>query len=242
MLTIASFEIEVQNPLDDVLNGSIQLLGSKFSWNNKKQIVKFQATEAGLYQDTLVLTATKAEVVKVPLEVKVNAELIPQITVSPDKWEVTLNLEVNKEVKAEQPVVIEALQLINPLNVSIQGGDDSKFKWDAANQKVTFSSKAAGVFEDTLVVSSEGAETKKVALKAVVNTPGPQLSVKPAEWKTSVELVNGEAKAERSISINGIYLISWPEAAIKEAITTNRQIGLVPLGKVYKVVLPFTCV
>ena len=214
---IKDFEIEVQDPLDDVLNGSIQLLGSKFSWNNKKQIVKFQATEAGLYQDTLVLTATKAEVVKVPLEVKVNAELIPQITVSPDKWEVTLNLEVNKEVKAEQPVVIEALQLINPLNVSIQGGDDSKFKWDAANQKVTFSSKAAGVFEDTLVVSSEGAETKKVALKAVVNTPGPQLSVKPAEWKTSVELVNGEAKAERSISINGIYLISWPEAAIKEA-------------------------
>ena len=181
-----------------------------------KLVVTLKASKTGIYKGLITLKAKGAEDEQVTLFAYVKLP-DPTISVNPNEWNKELNLEAGKATSAEQPIVIIAKYLIDDLNVAIQGGQASKFAWDEAAQKVTFTSKTAGTFRDTLVISSEGAETVKVPLNVVVAVPDPSLIVKPAEWKTTVTLENGVAKAERPISIRGLFLISDITAVIKEA-------------------------
>ena len=184
-----------------------------------KLVVKLTAQKAGLYNAVATLKAAGAE----NQEVKLSAYVKwpdPIISVKPAEWSINLTMQVVNGVtsaQAEKAVVISSKYLIDDLNVAIKGGKSSKFAWDEENQKVTFYSTVAGAFKDTLVVSSEGAETQKVPLSAIVQMPAPQLTVKPGEWKTSIELQDGKAEAERSFSISGKYLIADIAIAIKEA-------------------------
>ena len=183
-----------------------------------KLVVMFTAQKAGLYNAVATLKAEGAE----NQEVKLSAYVKwpdPVISVKPAEWSVNLTMQVvngTAFAQAEKAVIISSKYLIDDLNVAIQG-KNSKFAWDEENQKVTFYSTVAGAFKDTLVVSSEGAQTQKVPLYAIVQMPAPQLTVKPGEWKTSIELQDGKAEAERSFSISGKYLIADIAIAIKEA-------------------------
>ena len=180
-----------------------------------KVVVTLTAQKTGIYKGTATLKVKGADSKEVSLFAYVKLP-DPTITVNPGEWNVNLNLEAGKETSAEQQFVIIGKYLIDDLNISIMG-KDSKFAWDGDAQKVTFSSKVAGTFRDTLMIASEGAETKKVALCAVVATPDPTLTVKPTAWKTVASLENGKATAERPISIRGMFLISDIEVSIKEA-------------------------
>lgn len=179
-----------------------------------KLVIKMTAKTAGLYNAIATLKAKGAENVQVQLSAYV-AMPDPVITVKPTEWKINLTKEIAGSVEAEQAIVIVSKYLIDEVYVAIQSGKN--FAWDADNQKVTFQTDEIGVYKDTLVISSEGAETVKVPLSAEVAFPTPVITIKPGEWKTTIELVDGKAEAERPFSISGKRLLSDINVAIKEA-------------------------
>ena len=297
-----AFEVTLTN----IAAYSAKIEGEKkdnFSWNERRELVKFNATAAGTYKATLVFSAKGVADVRVPLEITVKA---PELSVSPDKWVVENLLIKNREAKAEQAFSILGSNLQGDVETRIQGGSTNGFSWDGT--KVTFKSSETGEFYDTLLVSTQGVETVKVPLfvnvsrpvitaedvdfehvslvnaangiekeaivtvspaddwsftvggtnkaafentekkdgklvvklqtntigiysatitikaadaldkvinlSAVVDVPEAVLEVIPSEWKETVKLENGVAKAEHQISANAVFAFSKPEGRL----------------------------
>ena len=268
-----------------------------FTWNDKKELVKFNATAAGTYKATLVFSAKGVADVNVPLEITVKA---PELSVSPLSWEGEKLMIKNGKAEAEKAFSIIGSYLQGDVEIKIKG-TDSKFEWNGTKKAVTFLSRETGTFSDKLVVSTPGldpieiplsievsrpvitvadkvefgnvtlmdamkGQTKEtpvsvspeeklsvavtsdvfsakieggklivtlksdaagtyaatatingvdanpveVALTATVKMPDPDLSVLPSEWKETIKLENGVAKAERQISISALFAFSYP--------------------------------
>lgn len=86
------FVITVENQIDPA-TVAIQGQNSNFSWNAQTNKVEFLADAEETYKDTLLITTTGAEPVKVPLEITVKAEQVPvqsknfvKVTENPTDW------------------------------------------------------------------------------------------------------------------------------------------------------------
>ncbi|MBO4690728.1 MAG: Ig-like domain-containing protein, partial [Paludibacteraceae bacterium] len=195
-VTSAAFSIAVENQIDPAEAALKD--GSHFVWNESESKVTFNATQAGNYKDTLIITATGAEAKKVALEVEVLPT--PVISVDPESWNTTVTLE-GASVEANQVFAIQVANQIDAPAVSFKDGSDAAFAWNAAESKVTFSAGATGTYNGVLVISSTGAEDVEVSLQVVVNAPAPVISVDPAEWKDAIVLEGGNAAAEQAFDI-----------------------------------------
>ena len=142
-----------------------------FVWNSTKEVVKFSANAAGTFKAELVLASKGADTVKVALEVVVNAPApAPAIIVAPTEWKENVELK-NGKAEAEHQFSIYGTNLTAALNIQLMG-ENTCFTWDNAKQLLKFSATAKSVYKDTILVASEGAESKKIAIEiTVVDAP-----------------------------------------------------------------------
>lgn len=171
--------------------------GSHFVWNESESKVTFNATQAGNYKDTLIITATGAETKKVALEIEVLPT--PVIHVDPTSWSTEVILE-GANVVAQQTFAITVDDQIDAPVITFQSGAPT-FRWSASASQVIFLASATGTYKDTMIISSTGATAIRVPLEVVVNAPAPVISVDPAEWKDEALLENGNAAAEQAFDI-----------------------------------------
>ena len=143
---------------------SASVLGTKLVITFKPANVEVRG-----YDATVVLSAPYAE----SKEVAVNAYVLmpkPEISVTPDAWK-TEALIVNGSAKAEKVFSISGLYLFSQPQGAIQGGQNSPFKWVAAENKVTFTGTEKQAYKDTLIISADNADPVKVALEVNVKRP-----------------------------------------------------------------------
>ena len=189
------FSITVENQIDPAEVAFED--GSHFAWNEGESKVTFNATQAGNYKDTLIITATGAETKKVALEIEVLPT--PVIHVNPTSWSTEVILE-DANVVAQQTFAITVDDQIEAPVISFQSGAPT-FRWSASANQVIFLASATGTYKDTMIISSTGAAAVRVPLEVVVNAPAPVISVDPAEWKDEAVLENGNAAAEQAFDI-----------------------------------------
>ncbi len=186
--------------------------GSRFFWNNSNNSVSFSATEAGTYKDTLIITATGAETKKVALQVVV----LPQPIITPDitSWETAVVFLEGNSAHAEQAINIAIENQLEELQMTFMNAL-SPFMWDLTDQKVVFDADAVGVYKDTIVLSSRGAETVLIPLKVEVKAK-PIISVDPESWNTTVTLEGASVEANQVFDIQVANQIDAPAVSFKD--------------------------
>ena len=186
--------------------------GSRFFWNNSGNSVSFSATEAGTYKDTLIITATGAETKKVALQVVV----LPQPIITPDitSWEDAVVFLEGNSAHAEQAINIAIENQLEELQMTFMNAL-SPFMWDLTDQKVVFDADAVGVYKDTIVLSSRGAETVLIPLQVEVKAK-PVISVDPESWNTTVTLEGASVEANQVFDIQVANQIDAPAVSFKD--------------------------
>ena len=147
-------------------------------------VIKFKpaSPEVRPYEATVVLSAPYAEDKEVALSAYVKMPK-PVLSVLPESWTETAML-TNGKAKAEKVFDISGLYLFSQPAGAIKGGSNSKFKWVAAEKKVTFEATADGTYEDVLVISADNAESIEVPLKVTVERPVISVSAKTIDFGT----------------------------------------------------------
>ena len=203
----------------------VQIMGkdSKFTWvpadgsTPGTQIgkVTFSAEEGGKFEDTLLIADANGNIDPIKLALEVNV-IVPTLTVTPDSWNASLTL-VGGKAEAEKLIKIESSDLAAPITYEVVGDNKDNFVWNEANKLIAFSADAAGTYKAKLVVASEGVESKEVVMEIAVAAPAetPAIIVAPTEWKTTIQLENGKAEAERQFSIYGTNLKGELNIALK---------------------------
>ena len=194
-------------------------------------VVTLLTNAAGTLAATATLKAADAEDVAIALSATV-AMPKPQLSVTPLEWKETIYWAYGK-AEAERPISISAIGTFSFPNAEIQGGENSPFKWDSENSKITFYVTAIGLYKDTLVVSAVGAEDKKVALELNVipggeqpTTPVITIGTTSLEWG-EVELAAAQAGIikETTATVNQGTLSVAIEGANASAFTAKLENG-----------------
>ena len=192
--------------------------GTNFSWDADKSQVVFEAYAYGKYIDTLVVSATGAETVRVPMIIIVNqgGDGTPVISAGAEElaWgEIDLN-------EAKEGVAKETTASVNLgiLEVAVEGTNKEAFTAELANGKLTVTFKATelGSYAATAVLSAIGAENKTIALSATV--------VEPAEvggWVTDPTTLKA---GDKIIITNKTGLIAMSKTQVTEASAIYRSI------------------
>ena len=147
-----------------VKGGSESIFKAELLSNKKVRVSYTTAANPGEHKDTVVISSgeTKAEIaVSVNIE-----EIVPEITVNPTGWDTTVTLQ-GGAAHAEQALEISVSNQVDEVQMTFKDAF-SPFVWEITGSKVVFTADQPGTYEDTIVLTSTGAEPVEVPLKVVV--------------------------------------------------------------------------
>ncbi len=169
--------------------------------NGGELTVTYNPTDAGNHTATLTLSSTGAQDVTIALTGTATAPTVPTIAVNPAT--VTINTEPN--TAGTGSFTVTGTNLTGDINLAVSGdgfavNPTTITAAEAANGKsvlVTYSPQEEGTFDGTITLTSEGAETKTVAVTANVQTVHYTGEVTPTALNFGEVLVGQSATAQQ---------------------------------------------